>query len=72
MSASLDAQVIRVKNFVSRPDPRACTSMRIHVPAGVSAFHDAMSSSKPNATAVQSEVHAPVSAAIEDREKGST
>ena len=60
MSASPDAQIPIVYHFVSRPEPLACISVRIHVPAGVCAFHDATSSSKANATGVHVEVHVPL------------
>ena len=72
MSPSPDAQVIIVKNFVSRPEPRACISTLIHVPGGVSAFHDATSSSKANATGIHSEVHEPLWKAIPRAPNGSS
>src|SRR2546421_11949026 len=70
MSPSPDAQMPIVYHFVSRPDPRACISVRIHVPAGVDAFHDATSSSNPPTpmrTSVHVEVHEPLWYAIAPR-----
>ena len=67
MSPSPEAHVTMLKNFVSRPPPRACISTRIQVFAGVSAFHEAMSSSNAKGTAVQSDVQTPLSKAMLDR-----
>src|SRR5256885_16172913 len=64
---SPEAQMPIVYHLVSRPDPRACISVRIHVPAGVAAFHDATSSSNAKATGVHVDVHEPLWYAIAPR-----
>jgi hypothetical protein len=42
--------------LVAPPSPEACISTRIHVPGGVSAFHEDTSSLKPKPVANQEDV----------------
>ncbi len=61
MSPSPDAQMPSTYHVVSRAEPAACISIFTQVPAGVAAFHEAMSSSNANGAPTQSPIQLPLS-----------